>query len=86
MNDASSDRSLPLLLEQSKLKDDIRIINMSRVFGVSPCVMAGLSHAQGDAVVYMDADLQDPPEVIPELIAAWQKENADVVHTVRRKS
>jgi dolichol-phosphate mannosyltransferase len=58
---------------------------MSRNFGVSPCVLAGMLHASGDAVIYMDADLQDPPEVIPELIERWKSDPAiDVVHTVRR--
>lgn len=85
VNDASSDRSLSILLEEARGRQDIRIINMSRCFGVSPCVMAGLAHAKGDAVVYMDADLQDPPELIPHMVAAWQGEdNIDVVHTVRR--
>ncbi|HET6881159.1 MAG TPA: glycosyltransferase, partial [Pirellulales bacterium] len=54
-------------------------------FGVSPCVLAGMLHARGDAVIYMDADLQDPPEVIPDLVRAWQaNRDIDVVHTVRR--
>jgi dolichol-phosphate mannosyltransferase len=85
VNDASVDRSLPLLLELAAGHNDIRIINMSRNFGVSPCVMAGLAHASGDAVVYMDADLQDPPELIPAMAAAWKNDGSvDVVHTVRR--
>jgi dolichol-phosphate mannosyltransferase len=57
---------------------------MSRNFGVSPCVMAGLLHARGDAVIYMDADLQDPPEVIPDLVHKWKSDpQVEVVHTVR---
>ena len=85
VNDASTDHSLPVLLEEAKALPDIRVINMSRPFGVSPCVMAGLKYASGDAVVYMDADLQDPPEVIPQLLAAWQtQDHVDVVHTIRR--
>ena len=55
---------------------------MSRRFGVAPCVIAGMHYARGDAVVYMDADLQDPPELLPELIRRW-REGADVVYTVR---
>ncbi|MBF0618893.1 MAG: glycosyltransferase family 2 protein [Candidatus Omnitrophica bacterium] len=85
VNDASNDRSLALLKEQAQGHDDIRIINMSRTFGVAPCVLAGFAYAQGDAVVYMDADLQDPPEIIPDMLRAWQSdEGVEVVHTQRR--
>jgi len=85
VNDDSTDNSLSFLLEQSRDCRSIRVINMSRRFGVSPCVLAGMHYASGDAVVYMDADLQDPPEVIPELIDIWRKNNeVDVVHTVRQ--
>ena len=55
---------------------------MSRRFGVSECARAGMSAASGDAIIIMDADLQDPPEVIPQLIEKWRA-GADVVHTVR---
>lgn len=84
VNDASTDSSLEILLAQARGHNDIRILNMSRKFGVSPCVMAGLQYSSGDAVVYMDADLQDPPEAIPELLEVWQEKGADVVHTVRQ--
>ncbi len=85
VNDASTDDSELILRRAAEQRADIRIINMSRNFGVSPCVMAGLYYARGDAVIYMDADLQDPPEVIPELIARWKSDpDVDVVHTVRR--
>lgn len=84
VNDASTDHSLEILLEHAKGHEDIKVITMSRCFGVSPCVMAGLEYSTGDMVVYMDADLQDPPEVISELLAKWQEEkDIDVVHTVR---
>ncbi len=84
VNDASDDRSLEVLLQNTQNTKDIKILTMSRVFGVAPCVMAGLAHAQGDAAVYMDADLQDPPELIPEMLKAMREQNADVVHTTRR--
>lgn len=85
VNDASTDRSRGLLEELSKERRDIRILNMSRNFGVSACVLAGMEYSTGDLVVYMDADLQDPPEVIPEMLKAWGDGAAlDVVHTVRR--
>ena len=81
VNDASTDQSLALLLELRKTYP-ITIVNMSRKFGVTPCVLAGLSFCKGDAVVYMDSDLQDPPELIPELVKCY-RDGADVVHTRR---
>jgi dolichol-phosphate mannosyltransferase len=82
VNDASTDESLALL-EQIRIRNPrVKILNMSRRFGVAPCVMAGFQYARGDAVVYMDTDLQDPPELIPTLAARW-REGADVVYTVR---
>ena len=83
VNDASDDNSEKILLEKQKSKN-IRIINMSRRFGVGPCVLAGLENSKGDAVVYMDSDLQDPPEVISELVKKFEN-GADVVHTRRTK-
>ncbi len=84
VNDASTDRSEAILRAEARRRGDIRLINMSRNFGVSPCVLAGMQHASGDAVIYMDADLQDPPELIPELIRKWKDDpEVDVVHTVR---
>ncbi len=85
VNDASNDNSLTILHNLALGTTDIKIITMSRTFGVAPCVMAGLKYASGDAMIYMDADLQDPPEVIPAMIHAWQQDReADVVHTTRR--
>jgi glycosyltransferase involved in cell wall biosynthesis len=85
VNDASTDRSEQILREAADEGGDIRIVNMSRNFGVSPCVLAGMQMARGDAVIYMDADLQDPPEVIPDLVRAWKADpEVHVVHTVRR--
>ena len=69
VNDDSTDRSLEILQEQSNLNSRIVIINMSRRFGVTPCILAGLRYAQkSDAVIYMDSDLQDPPELIPKML------------------
>jgi dolichol-phosphate mannosyltransferase len=82
VNDASTDGSLALLERFHKEDPAVKVVTMSRRFGVAPCVMAGMQYARGDAVVYMDADLQDPPELIPELIAHW-RDGADVVYTVR---
>ena len=85
VNDASTDRSLDILLEHSKNNNDISVINMSRVFGVAPCVLAGMEYSSGDLLVYMDADLQDPPELISSMLKALKDDpNVDVVHSVRR--
>lgn len=82
VNDASTDRSREILEEHSRTDRHIRLINMANRFGVNPCFVAGMRYAQGDAVVTMDCDLQDPPELIPEMIARW-RDGADVVYTTR---
>jgi glycosyltransferase involved in cell wall biosynthesis len=83
VNDASTDQSEAILTAEAA-KGDIVLINMSRVFGVSPCVMAGIRQAAGDLVVYMDSDLQDPPELIAEMLRLWREDpGLDVVNTVR---
>ena len=85
VNDASTDSSLVVLHGLALDHNDIRIVNLSRTFGPARGVMAGLAYTSGDLIIYMDADLQDPPEVIPEMLKAWQQgEDVDVVHTVRR--
>jgi glycosyltransferase involved in cell wall biosynthesis len=85
VNDCSKDNS-EQVIKNAMSEGDIVLINMTRNFGVSECVMAGFRQASGDAVVYMDADLQDPPEVISEMVTRWQDEDAvDVVYTTRRK-
>jgi len=84
VNDKSTDRSEEVLLDAAIDHKDVKIITMSRTFGVSECVLAGMEYSSGDAVIYMDADLQDPPEVIPDMIKAWRSDdNIDVVHTAR---
>lgn len=82
VNDCSTDNSEQMLIEESKKHNDIKIITTARNAGVSPCVLLGMEYSSGEAVVYMDTDLQDPPEVIPELLRKWREGN-DVVHTVR---
>ena len=83
VNDDSDDNSEKLLINLEK-NFSITLINMSRTFGVGPCVLAGFKHAKGDCVVYMDSDLQDPPEIIVKLIEEYEK-GAEIVHTVRSK-
>jgi polyisoprenyl-phosphate glycosyltransferase len=82
VNDASDDGSLEALVEARSRNPRVKVVNMSRRFGVSECARAGMSMSSGDATIIMDADLQDPPEVIPQLIEKWRG-GADVVHTVR---
>lgn len=85
VNDASTDNSEELLCREMERNGDIVLMNMSRNFGVSECVYAGFGQSRGDAVIYMDADLQDPPEVIPALLEQWRADpDAEVVYTTRR--
>ena len=83
VNDNSTDHSEKILLDlQSQFK--IKIINMSRRFGTNPCVLAGFENSSGDCIIYMDSDLQDPPELIPEMIKQHEK-GFEIVHTRRTK-
>ncbi len=72
VNDGSRDRTLQLLEDLSRQDDSVVIIDLSRNFGKEVAVSAGIDFCRGDAVVIIDADLQDPPELIPELIKQWQ--------------
>jgi polyisoprenyl-phosphate glycosyltransferase len=83
VNDGSRDRSLELLLTEAELDSRVRVVDLSRNWGHQPALTAGLSIAKGDAVILMDGDLQDPPSVIPELVAAWEA-GAKVVVAERR--
>lgn len=82
VNDGSRDRSAAIMAELHEQDARVKGISFSRNFGFQIAVTAGLDHAQGEAVVLTDADLQDPPEVIPEMIAKW-REGYDVVYGVR---
>lgn len=84
VDDASTDGSDTLIRDEIATDKRIKLLRMSRKFGVSECVQAGMEAAQGDAVIYLDSDLQDPPELFGELIDAW-KAGAMVVHTVRER-
>ena len=84
VNDDSTDRSLKILQHERVADPKIKIISMSRCFGVSPCILAGMKYSQGDAIVYLDSDLQDPPELIEKMIEQWQQ-GYEVVHTTRTK-
>jgi glycosyltransferase involved in cell wall biosynthesis len=82
VNDGSTDGSPELLKGLAGKDKRVRVINFVRNFGHQIAVTAGLDAAQGRAVIVIDADLQDPPEVIPDLIARW-REGYEVVYAVR---
>ena len=82
VDDGSVDKSYELL--QTFEGEQVAIVKLSRNFGKETAMTAGLDVATGDAVVVIDADLQDPPELIPELVAKW-REGYDVVYGVRRR-
>ena len=82
INDGSRDRSLERLVALSREFPQLRVLNLSRNFGPMAALHAGLFHARGRAVVTIDGDLQDPPELIPRLFARW-REGARVVYAVR---
>ena len=83
VNDDSNDKSEQILLDLQK-NYPIKIINMSRNFGIDPCVLAGFRNCEGDAIIYLHTDQQDPPEIIPSLIKKYEEGN-EIVHTVRTK-
>jgi len=85
VNDYSNDRSEEILISEIQNSEDIVLVNMSRNFGVGECVYAGFSVSKGDAIVYMDSDLQDPPEVIQDLITEFvEDQELEVVYTTRK--
>lgn len=84
INDGSSDESEAVLRNLRQTDSHVAVLELSRNFGKEAAMTAGLEYAAGDAVIIIDADLQDPPELIPQLIAAWREGN-DVV-TYRRLS
>jgi dolichol-phosphate mannosyltransferase len=83
VNDDSTDKSEKILLDLQK-NYPIKLINMSRNFGIDPCVLAGFRNSSGDAIIYLHTDQQDPPEIIPDLIKKHEEGN-EIVHTVRTK-
>jgi polyisoprenyl-phosphate glycosyltransferase len=82
VDDGSRDRTLEKLRDLQCADRRVRVISFSRNFGHQVAVTAGLEHATGDAVVLIDADLQDPPEVIEEMVLRWRR-GADVAYGVR---
>lgn len=84
VNDGSQDNSLDVLLDLSPNHPFIRVVDLSRNFGHQPALTAGLDHTSGRAVILMDADLQDPPEALPQFIEYWRK-GYQVVYALRTK-
>jgi glycosyltransferase involved in cell wall biosynthesis len=83
VDDGSADRTPELLAALAERDPRVRVIELSRNFGHQTALTAGLDHARGDVVVMMDADLQDPPELIPQMLERWAA-GTDVVYAVRR--
>ena len=73
INDGSTDNTLELLHRSREQNSSIKIIDLARNFGKEAALSAGLAYASGDIVVPIDADLQDPPELIPEMVAKWEE-------------
>ncbi|MCS7461587.1 glycosyltransferase family 2 protein [Paenibacillus doosanensis] len=84
VNDGSRDRTAEILMEYSQIDDTVKLLDFSRNFGHQIAITAGMDYAAGDAVIVIDADLQDPPELIPDMIAKW-REGFDVVYAKRTK-
>ena len=84
INDGSKDKTLEIIKELRQKDERFCYVNLSRNFGKEVAMMAGLDYAKGDAVIFIDADLQDPPELIPELIKYWEEGYDDVY--AKRKS
>lgn len=84
VNDGSKDKTYELLNELAHADPQVKVIHFSRNFGHQPAVTAGINHCDADMAVIIDADMQDPPELIPELLAVREKENANVVYCVRK--
>jgi dolichol-phosphate mannosyltransferase len=82
VDDGSSDGSWDALLQLAATDSHLRLLRLSRNFGHQAALSAGLDAARGDAIVLMDADLQDPPELIPQLVAKW-RDGFDVVYAIR---
>ena len=85
VNDGSKDRTLLILSELAAQDQHVKILSFSRNFGHQCAVTAGINNCNGDLAVIIDADLQDPPEVILDMLEIQKKEQANVVYGVRKK-
>jgi len=85
INDGSRDRTMDILSNIAKKDRSVKIINFSRNFGHQAAVTAGIHNCTSDFAIIIDADLQDPPELIPDLLSKQEEEQANVVYCVRKK-
>ena len=83
VNDGSKDKTIELIKEYREKDSRISYVDFARNFGKETAMIAGLDYATGDCVIFMDADLQDPPELIPEMLKYWE-EGYDDVYAQRR--
>lgn len=84
VNDGSFDKTLPVLKKLRQKDPRLKIISFTRNFGHQPAIVAGLKYASGDIVIVMDADLQDPPEILPKMLQKW-REGYKVVYGIREE-
>lgn len=84
INDGSKDKTLDILQDIAKVDKNVKIISFSRNFGHQAAVTAGLKYVTGDAIIIIDADLQDPPELIPDMIEKWEQ-GYEVIYGKRKK-
>ena len=84
INDGSKDKTLEILENIASKDKNVKVISFSRNFGHQAAVTAGLKEVTGDVVVIIDADLQDPPEIIPEMLRLWENGN-EVIYGKRKK-
>ena len=84
INDGSFDQTRNLLNSLADADPEVKVLHFSRNFGHQPAVTAGINHCDADLAVIIDADMQDPPELIPELLDTQAREHANVVYCVRR--
>lgn len=83
VNDGSKDKTLEILEKIAKQDKQVKVVSFSRNFGHQCAVTAGLKYVTGDAIVIIDADLQDPPELIPEMLKLWEEGN-EVIYGKRK--
>jgi glycosyltransferase involved in cell wall biosynthesis len=84
VNDGSKDRTRDAMANAVEADPRVKVVSLARNFGHQPALTAGLEHARGDVIVMLDGDLQDPPELIPEMVERW-REGVDVVYAVREQ-